>query len=356
MPPASSGADRRQRRDRGRRRAIRGIRVDGRRRGRQGAHRHASTAPGDFSTYTLRLVSLPTDRRSRPTASIRGSRRSSSRSRSPARATSTASRTPSARRGARPSRRIDYLAKDYASFRRLMLDRLSGSCPTGGSATPPTSQVDAGRAAGLRRRPPELPPGRGRHRGLPRHGARAAPRSAATRGCSTTDARRLQRPRLGAFPGEGQRRPARRHAAPHRRARAAEAQVDPAGLERLLGRRSAPWHRAAGLRDPARGRRCARRTTASTSTPGATATAACPRRTRATLRGQAGLARSNAATCCSSRRSASPADRHAGRRRPGAPLGRPADPRRGQDRPARPWTTSSRSSGTPPTPSPSRSA
>ena len=44
-----------------------------------------------------------------------------------------------ARRGAPPQPEIDYLAKDYASFRQLILDRLALSCPTGGSATCPTS-------------------------------------------------------------------------------------------------------------------------------------------------------------------------------------------------------------------------
>ena len=48
------------------------------------------------------------------------------------------------------SRSIDYLAKDYAGFRRLMLDRLACWCPAGANARPPTVGVDAGRTAGLR--------------------------------------------------------------------------------------------------------------------------------------------------------------------------------------------------------------
>ena len=37
-----------------------------------------------------------------------------------------------------PRRDIDYLAKDYASFRRLMLDRLAAGAAAGASEPPPT--------------------------------------------------------------------------------------------------------------------------------------------------------------------------------------------------------------------------
>ena len=66
-------------------------------------------------------------------------RRSTSRSRSNARATSTAAGTACPPDEPPPAPEIDYLAKDYASFRRLMLDRLAQLCPTGASAAPPTS-------------------------------------------------------------------------------------------------------------------------------------------------------------------------------------------------------------------------
>ena len=71
------------------------------------------------------------------------------------------------------SRAIDYLAKDYASFRQLLLDRLALLVPDWRERHVRRPRHHAGRAAGLRRRPPELLPGRGRHRGLPRHRAPA---------------------------------------------------------------------------------------------------------------------------------------------------------------------------------------
>ena len=90
-----------------------------------------STATGDFSPYTLRLVRSPGRPQRRPPASTRCSRRSSSRSRPTARATSTASgRARSAARAA-PARASDYLAKDYEAFRRLLLDRLATLVPGG---------------------------------------------------------------------------------------------------------------------------------------------------------------------------------------------------------------------------------
>ena len=96
---------------------------------------------------------------------------------------------------------IDYLAKDYASFRRLMLDRLARPDAAVERAQPGRPRRRPGRAAGLRRRPPQLPAGRGRHRGVPGHRPPArlgAPPRAAGR---LPHARRLQRPRLGAGPG-----------------------------------------------------------------------------------------------------------------------------------------------------------
>jgi len=62
-----------------------------------------------------------------------------------------------------PAPLIDYLAKDYGSFRRLMLDRLSTVMPDW------TPWHRAGGDYCLCCRPPELLPGRCRHRGLPRN-------------------------------------------------------------------------------------------------------------------------------------------------------------------------------------------
>ena len=90
-----------------------------------------------------------------------------------ARATSTA-RTEQRLPGAcPPDPQIDYLAKDYASFRRLMLDRLAVIMPDWRERNPADLGIVAGGAARLRRRPPQLLPGRGGDRGVPRHGAQA---------------------------------------------------------------------------------------------------------------------------------------------------------------------------------------
>ena len=67
--------------------------------------------------------------RNRPTASIRCLPPWISRSRSIARQISIADRTAIARSEDLPEPEIDYLAKDYASFRRLMLDRMAVLMP-----------------------------------------------------------------------------------------------------------------------------------------------------------------------------------------------------------------------------------
>ena len=50
-----------------------------------------------------------------------------------------ARRRTSARRGLAARPPIDYLAKDYASFRQLILDRLAQTCRTGPRPICPTS-------------------------------------------------------------------------------------------------------------------------------------------------------------------------------------------------------------------------
>ena len=72
---------------------------------------------------------------------------------------------------------IDYLAKDYASFRQLMLDRRRAArCRRGRERNAADLGRRAGRAAGLRRRPAQLRPGRGRDRGVSRNAPGGAPR------------------------------------------------------------------------------------------------------------------------------------------------------------------------------------
>ena len=153
---------------------------------------------GDFSTYTL-AVGTPGD----PAVSAAGldplPRPSTSRSRSSARAISTAAaaRLPAAAvapAGARlPREGLRQLPPADARPHRAL-------APTGASAMPPTSASRSSNCSPMRR-PPELPPGRGRHRGLSRHGAPARfgpPPCAAPR---LPHARRLQRARLGAGAG-----------------------------------------------------------------------------------------------------------------------------------------------------------
>ena len=84
-----------------------------------------TAASGDFSRYTLAIVAELRQRRSARGLRSDALAASTSPSRSSARRTSTALRRCPARRRRSPAPRIDYLAKDYAGFRRLMLDRLS---------------------------------------------------------------------------------------------------------------------------------------------------------------------------------------------------------------------------------------
>ena len=69
-----------------------------------------------------------------------------------------------------PAPLIDYLAKDYSSFRRLMLDRLSTVMPNWAERNPADLGVALVEAIAERRQP-KLLPGCGRHGSLPRDGA-----------------------------------------------------------------------------------------------------------------------------------------------------------------------------------------
>ena len=89
-----------------------------------------TTVFGDFSTLHAASSREFGQRPTRQAASIRSCRTSNSRSRSNARRTSTA-RSQHAVSAATCRRKpdIDYLAKDYTGFRRLMLDRLNLLAP-----------------------------------------------------------------------------------------------------------------------------------------------------------------------------------------------------------------------------------
>ena len=98
---------------------------------------------------------------------------------------------------ARAAPEINYLAKDYASFRQLILDRLALTMPDWAGDPRSRHRHHAGGTAGLRGRLAQLLPGRGGHRGLSGHGPAAhlgAPARAAGR---LSPARGLQRPGLG---------------------------------------------------------------------------------------------------------------------------------------------------------------
>ena len=235
--------------------------------------------------------------------------------------------------------------KDYASFRRLMLDRLAQTMPGWRERNPADLGIDAGRAARLRRRPAQLPPGRGRDRGVPGHRAAAHVASAATRGWSTTAMHDgAQRARLDRARRDerldGERRRAARGDAGAPRARRIRRTRRRAGSSDAVARRRRRV-RDAATRSTAR----ASRATRSTSTPGATRTAACRAARRAPRSSSAapalGLARR--ATCWSSRRCAATtglavdADRDPPPRRPPhratpSPHDRSADRRRRSSR------------------------
>ncbi len=81
---------------------------------------------------------------------------------------------------------IDYLAKDYESFRQLLLDRLATTSPTWRERHVPDLGITAGRIARLYRRPAQRVPGcRSRPRRISTRHARAS-RCAGMRAWSTT--------------------------------------------------------------------------------------------------------------------------------------------------------------------------
>ena len=176
------------------------------RRGDDGADANVLTVrrrpAGDFSTYTLRLVQSAPDDPAPPAGFDPRSPRSSFLSRSNARATSIAQPDDDCPPAAAPEPEIDYLAKDYASFRQLMLDRMAVLMPQWRERNPADLGVALVEAARLRRRSSELPAGRRRHRSLSRHGAAARLGAAPRAPGRLFDARRLQRARLGASAGE----------------------------------------------------------------------------------------------------------------------------------------------------------
>ena len=213
---------------------------------------------------------------------------------------------------------INYLAKDYGSFRTVMLDRLQPASAgvEGDQRSRPRHR--AGRTDRLRRRPAQLQAGRGRDRSLPADGAQphlAAPPCAAGR---LPRPRRLQRARLDAAAGQ--------RASVVLDARATRFYTFAPGH---AAERVAPATRRAALDagvivfEPMQDASSFPSTTRCRSTPGATRTAACreaprrprcsapsepPGRRRADLPGDGG-----------------PADRQRGRRRRPPSLRRAAD-------------------------------
>ena len=216
-----------------------------------------------------------------------------SRSRSNARPTSTAREPASVRRRSAHAPDIDYLAKDYQGFRRLMLDRLSLLVPGWTERSAADLGVVAGRAPGLCGRQPVLPPGRDRQRGLSRHRAPArlgAPPCAAGR---LFPARGLQRARLRALRRRrAERGAAERHAAADARARICRPWSTP-GSRELRDAIAAGAQVFETAHDAMLDERLNR---AVASTPGATAAAACRAAPRA-RRCAATSTRCTSATC-----------------------------------------------------------
>ena len=162
----------------------------------------SSTGSGDFSTYTAAHGRARPATAGPPTSRCAGSIRRYARvafsfkagcpSRPRLRRDGSVS---DARAADEPE--IDYLAKDYARFRQLMLDRLAVADARVARAPRARPGHRPGRAAGLRRRPSQLLPGRGGHRGLPRAPRGSASPSAATPGWSTTGCTRAATPAPG---------------------------------------------------------------------------------------------------------------------------------------------------------------
>ena len=196
-------------------------------------------------------------RRSTPTTPASGSR-----SRPAARPTSTARHRRSACRPPGGGPAIDYLAKDFASFRRRAARLLGDRLPAMGRAGRARPRHDAGRTAQRRRRRPELPAGPDRGRGHPRDG------DPARLGDPARPARRLR-----ARPGDlGPRRSCRSTCTTATR---------PAGVRRrgaAAGRqRRSPFELGDGLRRPGH-RRAAAATRCSSTRAGTAATTPSPAR------------------------------------------------------------------------------
>ena len=201
---------------------------------------------GDFAPYVLRLVATPRDRR--PAGRNRSgacggqllvqSRLSDGRS--------TVCRTRAARRAATPEPDLNYLAKDYDGFRQVMLDRMAVLHPMDRDASVRPGDR-ARRDPRVRGRSPQLPAGRGGHRGLPRHRAQPDLPAPARQARRLPGRRGQQRARLGLRPGRrGRRAAAGRHPALHAGARAAG---DGRARDRA-GAHADVWQRR-GLRDDA---------------------------------------------------------------------------------------------------------
>ena len=156
-----------------------------------GPHRQSR---GDFSRYTLSIVANSgSDQPPAGFDPMLSSHRVLVQGRVPVGLRLRAAAALSAARRVR-SPDIDYLAKDYTGFRRLMLDRLSLLVPGWTRALGRRSRRGAGRAAGLCRRQPLLPPGRDRQRGLSRHRAPARVGAPPCAAWSTTSCTRAATP------------------------------------------------------------------------------------------------------------------------------------------------------------------
>ena len=92
---------------------------------------------------------------------------------------------------------IDYLARDYASFRRLVLDRFAALMPNWHERNPADLWVTLAEVGRVPRRRTFVLPGRCRNGGLSRHGASARLGAASYAAARLRLPRRLQRARLG---------------------------------------------------------------------------------------------------------------------------------------------------------------
>ena len=244
-----------------------------------GARAPHQLAAATTRTYTLRLVDSPGALAPPAGHRPRCSRRSTSPSRSSARPTSTARPRHDCPPSPPEPPRLSYLAKDYRSFRRLMLGRMAQIMPEWRERSPADLGITLVEVLAYTADRLSYAQDAVGDRGLSRHRAPPRPRSAATPGSSTTACTTAPTPASGSQLGSTRR---------HGRSRPADDAVPDPRSPALDPRSPTPTAERDRLAPAARwsSSRCTSKTLFSEpqrhrrSTTGAAASAACPRAPR----------------------------------------------------------------------------